>query len=84
MFEPDGGQPFELKAGEITFNPAKPIHKARNASSSETAKVLNCMLAEKGQPLTGPCTIKSRHFLCSGGNAAASGSFDHLLAAGEE
>jgi len=52
LFEPDGGQPFELKAGQITFNPAKHGHKARNASSSEPAKVLNCMLAEKGQPLT--------------------------------
>ena len=50
-FEPEGGQPFELKAGEIAFNPAKHIHKATNASPSEPAKVLNCMLAEKGQPL---------------------------------
>ena len=54
LFEPDHGQPFELKAGEISFNPAKHIHKAKNASSSETAKVLNCMLAEKGQPLAIP------------------------------
>ena len=54
VFEPDGGQPFELKAGQVTFNPAKHAHKARNSSSSEPAKVLNCMLAEKGQPLTIP------------------------------
>jgi len=54
VFEPDGEQAFELKAGQITFNPAKHIHKARNASSSEPAKVLNCMLAEKGQPLATP------------------------------
>jgi quercetin dioxygenase-like cupin family protein len=53
-FEPDGGQPFELKAGQITFNPAGQIHTARNASSSEPAKVLNCMLAEKGQALATP------------------------------
>ena len=53
-FEPDGGQPFELKAGQITFNPAKHVHMARNLSSSEPAKVLNCMLAEKNQPLTLP------------------------------
>ena len=52
LFEPDGGQPFELKANQITFNPAKHAHKATNRSSSETAKVLNCMLADKGQPLT--------------------------------
>src|ERR1700730_17002964 len=54
LFEPDHGQPFELKAGEITFNPAKHIHQAKNTSSSEPAKVLNCMIAEKGQPLAIP------------------------------
>ena len=54
LFEPEHGQPFELKAGEISFNPAKHIHKAKNTSSSETAKVLNCMIAEKGQPLAIP------------------------------
>jgi quercetin dioxygenase-like cupin family protein len=54
MFEPEGGQPFELKAGQITFNPAKHMHKARNTSASEPAKVLNCMLADKGQPLAIP------------------------------
>ena len=53
-FEPDGGQPFELKAGQITFNPAKHVHMATNVSSSEPAKVLNCMLTEKDQPLTLP------------------------------
>ena len=53
-FQPDGEQPFVLKAGQITFNPAKHVHMARNVSSSEPAKVLNCMLAEKGQPLTLP------------------------------
>ena len=53
-FEPDQEQPFELKAGQITFNPAKHVHKATNTSSSEPAKVLNCMLADKGQPLATP------------------------------
>ena len=54
LFEPDQGQPFELKAGEITFNPAKHAHKAKNTSASEPAKVLNCMIAERGQPLAFP------------------------------
>lgn len=53
-FMPDGGQPFELRTGQITFNPAKHVHMAKNVSASEPAKVLNCMLAEKGQPLTLP------------------------------
>jgi quercetin dioxygenase-like cupin family protein len=54
VFTPDHEQPFELKAGEITFNPAKHIHQAKNTSASEPAKVLNCMIAEKGQPLAIP------------------------------
>jgi quercetin dioxygenase-like cupin family protein len=28
MSEPDHGQAFELKAGQIVFNPAKHIHKS--------------------------------------------------------
>jgi quercetin dioxygenase-like cupin family protein len=51
LFEPEHGQPFLLKAGEISFNPAKHIHQAKNNSASEPAKILNCMIAEKGQPL---------------------------------
>ena len=51
VFEPEHEQPFELKAGQIAFNPAKHIHKAKNMSSSETAMILNCMITEKGQPL---------------------------------
>ena len=54
LFEPDKEKPFELKAGEITFNPAKHVHKAKNTSATEPAKVLNCMIAEKGQPLAVP------------------------------
>jgi quercetin dioxygenase-like cupin family protein len=51
LLEPEHGQPFLLKAGEISFNPAKHIHQAKNHSASEPAKILNCMIAEKGQPL---------------------------------
>src|SRR5256712_13134214 len=29
LFEPAHGQPFEFKAGEISFNPAKHVHKAK-------------------------------------------------------
>ena len=54
VFTPDHEQPFELKAGDVTFNPAKHIHQAKNTSTSQTAKVLNCMIAENGQPLAIP------------------------------
>jgi quercetin dioxygenase-like cupin family protein len=53
-FEPDQEAAFDLKAGQITFNPAKHVHKATNMSATEPAKVLNCMIAEKGQPLAVP------------------------------
>jgi quercetin dioxygenase-like cupin family protein len=53
-FEPENEKPFVLKAGEITFNPAKHVHKAKNTSTTESAKVLNCMIAEKGQPMAIP------------------------------
>ena len=53
-FEPDQEAPFELKAGQVTFNPAKHVHKATNMSVTEPAKVLNCMIAERGQPLAVP------------------------------
>jgi hypothetical protein len=43
-----------LKAGEISFNPATHIHQAKNTSASVPAKILNCMIAEKGQPLAIP------------------------------
>lgn len=53
-FEPDQEAPFDLKAGQVTFNPAKHVHKATNMSATDPAKVLNCMIAEKGQPLAVP------------------------------
>lgn len=53
-FEPDQEPAFDLKAGQITFNPAKHVHKATNMSATEPAKVLNCMIAEKGEPLAVP------------------------------
>jgi quercetin dioxygenase-like cupin family protein len=53
-FQPENGQAFDLKAGQIAFNPAHHIHQAKNTSSTVTAKVLNCMIAEKGQPLATP------------------------------
>ena len=54
VYTPDHEQPFEVKTGEVMFNPAKHIHQAKNMSTSEPAKVLTCMIAEKGQPLTIP------------------------------
>jgi mannose-6-phosphate isomerase-like protein (cupin superfamily) len=54
VFTPEHERPFELKTGEIAFNPAKHIHQAKNMSTSEPAKILNCMIAEKGQPLAIP------------------------------
>jgi quercetin dioxygenase-like cupin family protein len=49
-FESADGEPFLLKAGEITYVPAKRIHQAKNMSATETARALISIIAEKGQP----------------------------------
>jgi quercetin dioxygenase-like cupin family protein len=50
--EPEGKPPVTLKAGEAGHNPHKHVHTVRNASMTEPAKVLGCLIADKGQPLT--------------------------------
>ncbi len=49
--EPDGQPSVTLKAGDTAHNPSKHVHSARNASTTEPAKVLVFMIGEKGQPL---------------------------------
>ena len=52
--EPDGKPPLTLKTGEAGHNPLKNVHYVKNASMTERAKVLGCLIADKGQPLTVP------------------------------
>ncbi len=54
ILEPDGQPPVTLKAGESAHIPAKHIHNAKNASTTEPVKVLVFMVGEKGQPLATP------------------------------
>jgi quercetin dioxygenase-like cupin family protein len=49
--EPEGHPPVTLKAGETGYNPAKHIHIAKNASTTEPVKVIGFLVGEKGQPL---------------------------------
>jgi quercetin dioxygenase-like cupin family protein len=51
ILETDGHPPVTLKAGDSAHLPFKHIHKARNASSTEPAKVLVFLVGEKGQPI---------------------------------
>lgn len=54
ILEPDGHAPMTLKAGENAHVPAKHVHNAKNASTTEPAKVLVFLVGEKGQPLATP------------------------------
>jgi quercetin dioxygenase-like cupin family protein len=49
--EPDGKPPVTLKAGQAGTNPHKNVHYIKNASLTEPARVLGCLIADKGQPL---------------------------------
>ncbi len=52
--EPEGKPPVILKAGEAGHNPTKNVHYVKNASMNERARVLGCLIADKGQPLAVP------------------------------
>jgi quercetin dioxygenase-like cupin family protein len=52
--EPDGKPPVTLKAGQAGTNPNKNVHYIKNASLTEPARVLGCLIADKGQPLAVP------------------------------
>jgi quercetin dioxygenase-like cupin family protein len=52
--EPEGQSPVTLKPGQAGTNPNKGVHYIKNASMPEPAKILGCLIAEKGQPMTVP------------------------------
>jgi quercetin dioxygenase-like cupin family protein len=52
--EPDGQPPVTLKKGDSGHNLAKAVHNAKNASTTEPAKVLGVLIGEKGAPLSTP------------------------------
>jgi quercetin dioxygenase-like cupin family protein len=51
---PDGQPPMTLKKGDSFHNAAKVVHDAKNASTTDTAKVLVVLVGEKGSPLAIP------------------------------
>ena len=54
VLEPDGHPSMTLKAGESFHVPTKHIHNAKNASTTEPAKVLVFLIGQEGQPLATP------------------------------
>ena len=54
VLEPEGQSPVTYKAGESLHNPAKAVHTARNASTTDPVKLLVVIVGEKGQPLATP------------------------------
>lgn len=55
--EKEGHPPMNVKAGNsLGYIPAKHVHEAKNASTSEPWKLLVVLIGEKGQPLATPVT----------------------------
>ena len=52
--EPEGGAAHIMKTGDFGSNPNKSVHTIRNPSSTERAKAVDFLLADKGQPLVIP------------------------------
>ncbi len=52
--EQDGYPPLTVKAGESFHHPAKIVHDVKNPDTKAPVKVVDCLIAEKGQPLTTP------------------------------
>jgi quercetin dioxygenase-like cupin family protein len=49
--EPEGGSPHIMKTDAFGSNPNKGIHLIRNPSTTERARAIDFLIAEKGQPI---------------------------------
>jgi quercetin dioxygenase-like cupin family protein len=52
--EPESGSPHMMKTGAFGSNPNKGIHLIRNPSTTERARAIDFLVAEKGQPIVIP------------------------------
>jgi quercetin dioxygenase-like cupin family protein len=52
--EPEGGSPHMMNTGAFGSNPNKGIHLIRNPSTTERARAIDFLIAEKGQPIVIP------------------------------
>ena len=54
VHEPEGGPAHAMKAGEFGSNPYRGVHTVKNPSTTERAKAVDFLIADKGQPLVVP------------------------------
>jgi len=52
--EPEGGSTHMMKTGAFGSNPNKAIHLIKNPSTTERARAIDFLVAEKGQPIVIP------------------------------
>ena len=52
--EPEGGSTHMMKTGAFGSNPNKGIHLIKNPSTTERARAIDFLVAEKGQPIVIP------------------------------
>ena len=50
-FEVDGQEPFTRRAGEAMYNPRGNSHTVKNASQTDTAKLVSVLIKEEGAPV---------------------------------
>jgi quercetin dioxygenase-like cupin family protein len=52
--EPESGSPHMMKTGAFGSNPNNGVHLIRNPSTTERARAIDFLIAEKGQPIVIP------------------------------
>ena len=52
--EPESGSPHIMKTGAFGSNPNNGVHLIRNPSTTERARAIDFLVAEKGQPIVIP------------------------------
>ena len=52
--EPEGGSAHMMKTGAFGSNPNKGVHVIKNPSTTERARAIDFLVAEKGQPIVVP------------------------------
>ena len=50
----EGKAPLTLNEGQAGLNPYKNVHYIKNASMTAPARILGCLIADKGKPLAEP------------------------------
>jgi quercetin dioxygenase-like cupin family protein len=54
IVEPEGQTPVTFGPGQVIYNPLNRVHVAKNASTTESVKMVQFIISKKGQPALVP------------------------------